>query len=439
MFQENFLFVTGGSSPQETVERLGRKSKLGPRFNEIFLSGVSFDDEALVDAIFHVMQDNQYIGLHLAQCRHMNKLLEKCFLQQSDLCIQKFSVLNGSGFESIPADTCRVLGECIAQSKHLESFTVRAFLSGDLAKSLQNGLIHNQTIQELSIPVISGSSLESIQHLASGLQQASKLERLKMNQNDSLVYEMEASQMNTLMQALEHHGSLRELRMQATSCGQEGVHAIARLLVANSPHLTKLNLSSNKNNKETVPNIHVLAQALTQNSHLRSLSLAGHTMTEDDIQHLGTALSSSSAGGLQELCLNNCDMDDSMAAVLASLIPNFSSLQSLSLRENPFRERGAKALLKSLQRNQSLRQLLIPQGCPASKSVQLEIECCLLLKIEGDRLLQKKDGIPLSMWPMILSKENTTRLELEYFGKETARTESIFHLLREGALLLETC
>ena len=426
---QELLILTGWG---DVVERLHQQCQALSHCNELFLSSVCLD-AVLIDEIVSVIRERKYVGLHLARCRgNVKGLLEKCLLEESSsssLKLQKLSIL--CGFDRLSLETCQVLGHVLAQSKSLQKLTLRAYLSDDLAKALQHGLAHSQSLQELSLPV-SGASLSRVQALASGFRQASHLERLKLNRHD-LVWNMESIQLQTLMKALEYHSSLQELSIQGSSCGTQGMAAVARLLVVNSPRLVKLDLSNHKFGGDLVPQVKILANALAENTHLKSLSLAGHMLSVDDIHHLGTGLSSD-CSGLKELCLANCNIDDVKASILAEYLPHFQTLQNLWLYDNTFGEDGARALQHSLGRNISLQQMLIPRGRGATMTaIQLQIEHKLLLRCEGFRFLQRQHLISDTMWPVILS-ESTTGLEWEFFDKHAARAESIFHLLREGAL-----
>jgi Ran GTPase-activating protein (RanGAP) involved in mRNA processing and transport len=234
--------------------------------------------------------------------------------------------------------------------------------------------------------------------------------------------------MATLMKVLEHHPSLTELSIQGSSCLREGIVAIGDLIGANNVQLRKVDLSNHQYEYggDRMLGVDSLAESLAANSHLKYLSLSGHTLTCEDVECLATALPQKS--GLQKLCLSNCDISDPGAMAFAKQIPRMKCLKYLWLHDNPFGEEGATAILHALESNWELEQLMIPRGRGTTgDDLQRKIEFQLILN-RGGRKLLREHNVPQALLPAVLSRAGN--IEWEYFIQNNAQAEVIFHLLQ---------
>ena len=100
---------------------------------------------------------------------------------------------------------------------------------------------------------------------------------------------------------------------------------------------------------------------------MRSISLSGHALEDDDIKVLAAALHTEASLNqaenrkllVTELNLENCNITDKGALEVAWMLEHNTTLQSLNLSSNPIGDAGATSIGQSLRYNSTLSTLML--------------------------------------------------------------------------------
>jgi hypothetical protein len=423
MFRQ-LLFLTGGGDSHAIVHRLSKLSE-NSTFTELYISGIHID-EIIEDAVVKVLQfKRNWVGIHIAHCTgRLNELIESVMLHDR---VKKVSLLSDADHLNAPFYTAIGLG--LKTNKSITSLMIRLNLSCELANALCDGLSHSSTLEYLSV-LITGSQIGAIELLATGLQRNNSLKQLKFNRSGLVHVNIDDRHIIELTKALKYHPSLKSLSIQGSSCREAGIAAIASHIESNNCKLAKLDLSNHHFGVGKLFGCRSLASALATNKHLKSLSLSGHQLSEQEVGNLAMGLSQGS-DALEELIFSNCGITDKSACIIAGLFPKMQLLKYLWLNDNPFGCVGAKEICEALRMNFELEELSIPRGLGKEMhSLQRTIEFYLVLN-EGGRRLLSDDNVPISLWPVVLARAENTRWE--YFSSASAQADVIYYLLKGPA------
>lgn len=452
------LFITGGLNSRAIVVQLDKAttqasnpSSNDEEFRELFLSSIHIDIP-VVNAIRRLLAVKQLDGIHFGRCTGLvHYVLE-------DACangVQKFSLL--CDFRRIETSWCQALGRGLRHHNcRVRKLILQAHLTTELARALFEGLVtspgdnnnnnkNSNSLEEISVP-LSDVHWQSILLLSATLQNCRTLRRLSLNRHD-LMYTMNENQVATLMKSLWNHPSLKELCIQGSSCREGGIHAIAQHLLGATSKLEKLDLSNHKFGLDRMEGMRSLSKALRTNTSLKSLSLSGHQLREEDMMDMASALTSSTSR-LQELCLSDCHLTNDCISIFSERLPAMTNLKTLWLHDNPFDETCAQALLDCLGTNMEMEQLILPLGRGRDMDrIQKELELWLLMNRAGRRLLLSSKATPPYLWAMVLERitkqSRDVSLSSPSFGSGTRSdcgraknldASAIYHLLQQGTL-----
>lgn len=446
------LFITGGLNSRAIVAQLDNATDASIRkneeFRELFLSSIHIDIP-VVNAIRRLLKVKKLDGIHFGRCTGLvNFVLEEACANG----VQKFSLL--CDFGRIEASWCQALGRGLRHDNcQVRKLVLQVQLTCELARALFEGLAESpttkdNTLEEISVP-LSEASWQSILLLSATLQHCKTLRRLSLNHHD-IMYTMNEHQVATLIKSLWHHPSLNELCVQGSACGEGGIHAIAQHLLGPGSQLEKLDMSNHRFGWDRLEGIRSLSMALATNSPLKSLSLSGHQLGEEDIVEITAALTSSTSQ-LQELCLADCSLTNECVSILMERLPEMRSLKTLWLHDNLFDNTCAQGLIGCLKMNMEIEHVVLPLGRGREMDIiQKDLELWLLLNRAGRRLLLSSKKVPPCLWAMVLERitnrphevstscrgHKNTAMDDGTCDKETEAT-AIFHLLRQGPISFE--
>ena len=238
----------------------------------------------------------------------------------------------------------------------------------------------NQTLQQLNLSS-NKIGTEGGQAIAKALEKNQSLQHLNLTHN-----QIGAEGATAMAKALRKNLSLQSLALSSNKIGTEGAQAIAKAL-KKSQSLQHLNLACNSIDDK---GIQALAVALQKNLSLQILDLTWNKMTATGVQTLTEVLKENES--LQQLLLgkthavfspfhhtNNgrltydvlitprgpiqqLQIGDTGALMIAKAIENNQSLQQLNLSHNRIGITGVRALAKALEKNRSLQGLTLKRN-----------------------------------------------------------------------------
>ena len=176
-------------------------------------------------------------------------------------------------------------------------------------------------------------------------------------------------------------------------------------------------------------------QRLLQYGNLTALDLSNLHLEDGHAIKLFQSLDEYNNSCLEQLNLSFNDITCKGIIGLSEFLPRVQRLSKLSLKPNPWRAKGAKALLSAMQTNTSIEYL---------DSLLLIEEAPLLryytsLNRGGRRILMHqdhdKDNIPLGLWPIILERAGKISYHYEQPRCPKAKFQVMYHLLRNGNFL----
>lgn len=299
------------------------------------------------------------------------------------------------------------VGRIIATSTSLTELRVTENLDASAIINLSEGLVNNTTLSRLDFQ---GSSFEddySAPNSATGAL-AEGLRGLRNLLTLSFAYcSLSDYPLATLVRAVRKHSTLCWLDLSRNECGLESCQAITSLLVKSTDE---------------------------ESSSSTSCKLRGLTMNGCDIGDLGLltiqpALAEPQCT-LQHLHLcDNRITDDGLVEFLKGCSDQ-PSLCSLWLSGNDFGARGASELLKVVQHNYQLDQVVLDSYLACFR----EIQYFTLLNQGGRKLLQSdQHNVPLGLWPLVL--ERAQRIPVKLSTQQAgAAVDILYHLLQGPAL-----
>jgi serine/threonine protein kinase/Ran GTPase-activating protein (RanGAP) involved in mRNA processing and transport len=184
--------------------------------------------------------------------------------------------------------------------------------------------------------------------LAARLVNNTGLVHLELNNNGALGDSGAAS----ITTALLGHPNLKILSLARTNLGDEGVEAVALLIVANSPTISSVGV---RMNLITVTGARILGGAIRQSTGLASLDVSGNQIGDTGMIYIANALHHHPT--LHTLRANATNMYDSGASAFGELLSTNSALQWLHLQNNYISDVGASNLARGYKRNSRLLHL----------------------------------------------------------------------------------
>ena len=138
-----------------------------------------------------------------------------------------------------------------------------------------------------------------------------------------------------VVEAVDGHPSIKELRLYGNKCRAKGLAAITKLLRNEKSVLEILDLSY----QHVVPSekdfdISWMCAALTTNKTLKALDLDNCAIDDGNLAHIAAALCENKS--VEELMLNHNNITGDGVSLLAAYLPKMKSLKKISMYSNQF-------------------------------------------------------------------------------------------------------
>jgi Ran GTPase-activating protein (RanGAP) involved in mRNA processing and transport len=254
-------------------------------------------------------------------------------------------------------------------------------------------------------------------NLAAGLKQNQHLELLSLYSCEMF----DEPSMESFIQCLENHPTLSTLELRNNNCF--GMSALATL-VRNTKHLKNLALYHPPHSIHHVQvprlNAESFSIALQENKSLKSLNLTSNGLHAASCMWLAMALRINTT--LESLNLQSNMIPDRGIEFLSEALPEMKGLKKLYLWNNPFSGVGARAILAGLKSNLVLEEITTFSRFRCSEEIQYYTR----LNRIGRRVLKDTNGVPISLWPLILARVNE-----QHWGT-SEKASILYTLLREG-------
>jgi hypothetical protein len=231
--------------------------------------------------------------------------------------------------------------------------------------------------------------------------------------------------------SLRECSSLQKLSLEGNICRSMGTMELDFLLREKA--VQSLSLHNQRIEGDERLDVSPLANALRSNQCvLKFLDLSRNCLHDGDVALLMTALQENNER-LETLHLDQNEITDDGAQIIADALPSLSTLRTLALPENPFGETGATRILDAMRVNYVLETCIIPSGI---SQVQKKIRWYGNLNKGGRRLFSTPRDAARSLYPLVIERVNTMPLSHDW-NPEIAPADVIYGLLRLGQLLFE--
>ncbi|KAG7357044.1 leucine rich repeat LRR-containing protein [Nitzschia inconspicua] len=297
-------------------------------------------------------------------------------------------------------------------------------LSADTFHALATGLKFNRFVSEVRFKRCRLSP--AIQVIADGVRGNPTIQSITLEQCgivDDLLAEF--------VRSLRDCPSLQKLSLEGNICRSEGMAEIGFLLKERT--IQNLSLHNQRVEDNERMEIAPIASSLRADiSALKYLDLSRNCLCDEDVSLLMEALIDGNQT-LETLHLDQNDITDEGAKLIADALPSLLALKTLALPENPIGVSGATCILKMIPENYTLETFIVPSG---NNEIQRKIRWYGNLNKGGRRLFSTPRDAPLAVFPIAIERVNNMPLSHDW-NPEIAPSDVIYGLLRLGQLLFE--
>ena len=424
----NYIDIIDGDDydGSEVVDKL-RVAKQHPELRKLVLSEIDMDQNVLAALADLLRAERKWEAIHLSHCGgELEKAVE--MLSRGNVC----KLLEVAG--NVDALCMDSLAQGLKANNSLKELSLFVNLDASNVGSLVDGLAYNTTVEKLMLTK-SALKPDCIKTLAAFLQADQQLKSLHL---DNCFIEDE--DLAELVNALQNHCTLKELRLVGTFDKPDATFAICSLLQQN--RLENLCVHRRRHLAEGKKlDTSWLVPALTINSSLTALDLSENNLDNHVLEQLSEALSVNST--LEEIRLHGNHITNQGVQSFASRIGEMKGLKKLYLQRNQLDEIGANYLLEGIHGNDVIQEVTISTTGRNKRMSKIQrminYHTCLN---SGGRYLLGDLQLPVSLWPLVFERSGA-RPWPQYCDcqnksldkwKRIQQADVIFHLLRGSAL-----
>lgn len=291
--------------------------------------------------------------------------------------------------------------------------------------ALATGLKYNQSVVDLRFRRCRLSS-HAIGAIGDGFHGNNIIQSITLEQCGIIDWQLAG-----FVASLRECSCLQKLSLEGNICRSMGTIELDLLLREKA--VQSLSLHNQRIEGEERLDVSPLANALRSNqSVLKFLDLSRNCLRDDDVALLMTALLEKNER-LETLHLDQNEITDDGAQIIADALPSLATLRTLALPENPFGETGAIRILDAMRVNYVLETCIIPSGI---SHVQKQIRWYGNLNKGGRRLFSTPHDAARSLYPLVIERVNNMPLSHDW-NPDIAPADVIYGLLRLGQLLFE--
>jgi Ran GTPase-activating protein (RanGAP) involved in mRNA processing and transport len=316
------------------------------------------------------------------------------------------------------------LDSLLMSATKLKHLRIQDHLDTRQIEALSKGLKANTSVEILDL---SRSRFDSFTILANGLKENACLKELKLRSLAGL----SDDHVGEILTALKNHPTLESLDLSFNHCRNVG--NLAEFLVDERKSIRELCLGYQNLWQAPKFDVRGLAQALRTNTTLKTLSLSRNKLTDADARLLAEGLHDNST--LESLDVRENKLsDDGIVALANAAEESGTGLRRLSVIKNPFRMKGALALLSAVRENLNLVHLEIAEN----ESLSEEIRYFAALNKGGRKLL--REAPTLSLWPLAFERVNNMDWDgessdaFDLSHDNSYQADVLFYLLKGPAL-----
>ena len=302
--------------------------------------------------------------------------------------------------------------EGLRHNRSIEELKISSDLGEEGFQSLIPFLRNNGNLRELCFNYFD-IGLQCARNISLLLRQNSSLKRLVFDENG-----LDDEKLVEIVAALRAYTQLEELKLTRNyNLGRDGFVALGKALEG-CLNLMKLDLTDNNNDIDDGgiiddEGLHALVEGLKFCRNLTSLLLGNLMITEEGLRSLSTLFQSDSCR-LERLYLDQMNIDEDGAAVLATGLASLPSLKRLDLRGTSIGDRGLQDLVRGLV-NCNLEELNLSGNT-------------LMDSVSGIKSLGKLVAQTTNMRSLFLSNSSLTDEGLQSFVEGMANCCSLTQL-----------
>jgi hypothetical protein len=321
--------------------------------------------------------------------------------------------------EHCDGDTDLLLAVGLATERVLSFWFSEVQLAPKTSHALATGLKYNRFVEELRFKRCALSDATEV--IADGLRGNNVIQSISMEQCG-----IEDEQLALFIRSLRQCSSLQKLSLEGNICRSQGIVELGILLQERT--IQNLSLHNQRTERHDKINVTPLTTALRAgNSALKFLDLSRNCLGGCDAHLLMDALIDGNKT-LETLHLDQNEIDDEGARIIAEAFPSLLALKTLALPENPIGEQGATYILHAMPENYTLETIIVPSGI---SRIQRKLRWYGNLNKGGRRLFATFRDAPLSLFPFVIERVNNMPLSHDW-NPESTPADVIYGLLRLG-------
>jgi Leucine Rich repeat len=306
-------------------------------------------------------------------------------------------------------------------------------LSRQAAHSLEHGMTGNSTLTTFHLVNCRFEGRDAIQALSRGMQSLRSLRDVRLRSCfASNGHPLDDDSISILIRGLQHNAQLTYLDLSRGKCLQRSLSSLSTLM--DGSQLRSLDLSYQYIDREDEPmDLSSLVAALGRTSTLQSLELRFNKLTDRAMAFLAAALTYNTS--IQYVGLAGNNISNLGISILSSKIASMPVLQNLILTSNGFDVKGARELVTAMKENFVLRRVECDPVIPCFKTIRYYAD----LNWSGRRFFRRRNGgIPIqaSLWPVVLAR--VSNLGNDKNDKKSTKERQagvLFYLVRKGRVL----
>lgn len=395
-----------------------------------------FDVDCVLAAIIADLLRSRRAVKHLVLdgcCGHIDILLTIA-LTTATAQLESLTIATGKLASDAFCPCARSLGVCLQINSTLTTIKLNASsntfftLSAEAARSLEHGMIGNNTLTTFHLENCRFDDRDVVDALSRGIRSLGCLRDVKLRSCFAPNgHPLDDESMSVLIRGLEHNAQLTSLDLSRNKCLSRSLSTLSALL--DRTKVQNLDLSCQFiEHEDEYMDLSLLVAALGRTSTLQSLELKFNKLTDWDMAFVAAALTYNTS--IKHIGLASNKILNLGMSILSSRIPSMPVLRSLLLTNNDFDEAGAEELAAALKENLVLGRVECTPSSPWSKTIRYYAD----LNWGGRRaILPGHIPIQASLWPVILARVG--RMGNDENSIEERKADVLYYLLRKGPML----
>jgi len=405
-----------------TIEDRVQKAKFNPTIKNLSLREVHISN-ATADAVVDLLEGRHWERINVGDLTGRVDVIVRAISLALDN-VERLVYLRGHQFEN---EALCTLGTKLGHTNSLRYLRLRVQFNEQNAIAFKYGLSQNKSLEHLHLQ----DSLffpESIVAMEGAMKSNKNLKILELEGCS-----LPDSHLAAFIGALRSHPCLECLNLCRNQCGDLTLSELSALLQQDSCKLKKLDLGCQMLGYRQKMDITFLFDAVSCNTSLHELNLAGNELDDEAVVSICCALTANRS--LAKLVLSDNRISDAGVEHFASKLSEMKGLDEVWLFGNNFGDVGAKHLVVASETNFDLQKVYIARSDDDSRMIAMQklLTYHLCLNMGGRKLL-RATNVPPALWALVFERAVRMLRWGSFVDRKQAQADVIFYLLKGPSL-----